>query len=114
MASPDNSSPQAAPAVDLIYIGSGFEALIEIQLDAWEKGRQAAIQAAQPLEAIAEIARAAEKACDEALLCYVPLDEARFCETYTLAWSTGYCAHTRGEGHEVRQDGRFPLSDLAT
>lgn len=91
-----------SPLVDLIFIGSGPEALIELQVDTWELGRQAAAQSSKPLQAIAEVLRAAERACDEALGRYVPLDEARFRDIFTLAWSAGYCSFARAGGRRKR------------
>lgn len=76
-----------------VYIGSGSEALVELEMAAWEQGYQAVDELR--LETMEEIQCAARAACDEALERYIPLDEARFCDIYTLAWSAGYCHHAR-------------------
>jgi|SwirhisoilCB3_FD_contig_31_16731146_length_332_multi_2_in_0_out_0_1 hypothetical protein len=76
-----------------VYIGSGSEALVELEMAAWEQGYHAVKEPC--LETMEEIQRAARVACDDALDRYIPLDEARFCDIYILAWSAGYCLHAR-------------------
>jgi hypothetical protein len=76
-----------------MYIGSGSAALVELEIAAWQQGYAA--MANPPLRDMDEIHHAACAACDEALSDYIPLDQDRFCDIFTLAWSAGYCMHVR-------------------
>lgn len=102
MAVSDLPGSHGSQLVELVYIGSGSEALVELELVAWELGYQVASHTAEPLTEITEVLRAAELACDEALRRYVPLDEARFCDIFILAWSAGYWSFHRAGARRRR------------
>jgi hypothetical protein len=77
-----------------IFIGCRLEELVELELDGLEQGRERArADGVRALRDMQAISRAAATACDRALAGrYVPLDEAKFCEVFTLAWCAGYHA----------------------
>lgn len=90
-------------AQEPIYISSGVEGLIAVQMDAWKRGYECAgADGPAAIRDIAALQRAAEDACDEALLVYVPMDLARFRDIYMIAWCAGYCTR--------RQESRHPTS----
>lgn len=90
-------------AQEPIYISSGVEGLIAIQMDAWKRGYERAVaDGPSAISDIAALQRAGEDACDEALLIYVPMDVERFRDIYIIAWCAGYCTW--------RQESRHPTS----
>jgi hypothetical protein len=110
MAFPTDTNAGASLIADPIYIGTSTEALIEVQLDAWDRGFQMAAQAMELLDTFTEIASAAENACDEALSRYIPLDEERFCDIFTLAWCAGYCSFKRENRSGTRRPKPTPTA----
>ncbi|HEX6123033.1 MAG TPA: hypothetical protein VFY89_07730 [Ktedonobacterales bacterium] len=93
MVSADITTAQPGPPIEPLYIGSGIESLVELEITAWEEGYQAANEPC--LRCMDEIYRAAAAACEQALTRYIPLDEERFTDIFTIAWSAGYCTHGR-------------------
>lgn len=87
------TTPSPIPLAEPMYIGSGSAALVELEMTAWQQGYQAAQEPF--MRDFEEIQRAACAACEEALNQYIPLDEARFSDIFTLAWSAGYSLHVR-------------------
>lgn len=82
-----------APAT---YLSCSREELVELGVEAWRSGMERArADGVRALREIERVTEAAEEACRRALETYIPLDAARFCEAYTLAWSAGYYAHAR-------------------
>lgn len=82
---------QSAPAAR--YWSCSHEELIELQIEAWALGgARARSDGPRVLRDLPAIEQRAKIACDEILLLYVPLDLARFCDVFTLAWVGGYCA----------------------
>jgi hypothetical protein len=110
MASPSDIDAGTSLVAEPIYIGTSTEALIEVQLDAWERGYQMAVQAMELLDTFTEIASAAENACHEALRRYIPLDEERFCDIFTLAWCAGYCSFKRENRSGARRPKHVPTA----
>jgi hypothetical protein len=87
----DLNAPAAAT-----YLSCSREELVELGIEAWRAGMdRAQIDGVRALREIARVTEAAEEACRRALETYIPLDAARFCEAYTLAWSAGYYAQAR-------------------
>lgn len=95
----DTSSAKAIdgqPALVARYWSCSHEELIELQIVAWGLGGDGAkADGDGVLRDLMAIEQRAERACEEALRIYVPLDLARFRDIFTLAWVGGYCA-TRG------------------
>jgi hypothetical protein len=83
-------------APEEIYISSSNADLIAVGMDAWKRGYDQAVEdGPAALRDLAEVERAGEEACDEALQVYIPMDLGRFRETYTLAWCGGYCTQVQ-------------------
>ncbi len=74
-----------------IYTSCSSEELITVEMDAWKRGySQAIADGPAAMRVLADVLRASEAACDEALLIYVPMDLARFRDVFMRAWSCGY------------------------
>lgn len=89
---PEHAHRQQANAP--IYIGCSLEDLVAIELEGMDQGRaHARADGTRRLHGMRAISEAAHHACDRVLAeKYVPLDEARFREVFTLAWYAGYQA----------------------
>jgi len=75
-----------------IYLSCSPEDLIAVEIQAWTQGGdRAARDIHAKLKSIETVRQAAEKACDEALQIYIPMDVDRFHDVFTRAWSAGYC-----------------------
>lgn len=93
----DNLAGRAAPDVTSSDVGLQFisccpEELVDVALEGRRQGReQAKAAGASALRDMCAIIEAASAACDRALVeQYLPLDEARFRDVFTLAWCAGY------------------------
>ena len=76
-----------------IYLACTAEDLIRVEMHAWELGNDRATGDSAPvLESITAIQEASERACDEALVTFIPLDLDRFRDVFTRAWCAGYCS----------------------
>lgn len=74
-----------------IYTTCSTEELITVEMDAWKRGYSRAVaDGPAAMRVLADVLRASETACDEALLIYVPMDLARFRDIFMRAWSCGY------------------------
>ena len=79
-------------AQSTIYLACTPEDLIRVEMDAWGLGNDLAAAESQAiLHDITAIWEASERACDDALEIYVPLDLGRFRDVFTRAWCAGYC-----------------------
>ena len=77
-----------------IYLACSAEDLIGIEMNAWALGStRAAVDAESVLQNVMAIEEASERACDEALEIYIPLDLDRFRDVFTRAWCGGYCSY---------------------
>lgn len=70
------------------------EELVEVELEGLRQGRERArADGAHAMHDMHDISAAAHVACDQAEATqYMPLDEARFRDVFTLAWCAGYHA----------------------
>jgi hypothetical protein len=86
------SGANAADASGSRFISCCPEELVELELEALRQGgERARADGADALHDIAAIGEAAAGACDRALAQqYMPLDERRFREVFTLSWCAGY------------------------
>ena len=76
-----------------IYLACSAEDLIGVEMNAWALGStRAAVDAEPVLQNITAIEEASERACDEALEIYIPLDLDRFRDVFIRAWCGGYCS----------------------
>lgn len=92
------------PARTVRYWSCSHEELITLQIEAWELGGAGArADGPRVLRELTAIEQRAERACEAALLIYVPLDLARFRDVFTLAWVGGYYA---ARGPDERQMAR--------
>lgn len=94
-----------------IYLACSVEELILVEMDAWNQGYGRAVADNAPMQRLRELAtveRAAEEACDVALLSYVPMDLLRFRDVFVRAWCGGYCTrlHERGTQQQKSQPRR--------
>lgn len=79
-----------------IYTGSSREELVTIETDAWKRGYERAVaDGAAVMRELAQVERASEAACNEALLVYCPMELNRFRDVFTLAWCGGYWTHVQ-------------------
>lgn len=78
-------------------ISCSDEELVEVELDALHQGtKQARTDGAHHLTSMEAMMKAATVACNRALeVQYLPLDERRFREVFTLSWCAGYRSETR-------------------
>jgi hypothetical protein len=89
----------------LIYLACSPEDLIAVEMDAWTR----AFSEASMVETILDpasmplIEQEAEKACDQALKVYMPLDLDRFRDVFTRAWCAGYCTAFQRREHLQHQ-----------
>jgi 16S rRNA U1498 N3-methylase RsmE len=82
--------------VPATYLSCSREELVELGIEAWHAGMERArVDGMRALREIERVTEAAEEACRQALETYIPLDAAKFCEAYTLAWSAGYYAQAK-------------------
>jgi hypothetical protein len=81
----------------LIYLSCSPEVLIAVEMDAWERGFSEAGMVETVLDpaSMPLIEQEAEKACDQMLKAFIPLDLDRFRDVFTLAWCAGYCTAFR-------------------
>lgn len=72
------------------------EELVEVELEALRQGAEQARQdGSRHLIGMQAIRKAAVVACDRSLeVQYLPLDEQRFREVFTLAWCAGYLSQS--------------------
>jgi hypothetical protein len=87
----------ASPAIAPRLISCCPEELVDAELDALRQGgERARADGAGAEKDMTRIAEAATDACDRALAeQYIPLDEKRFREVFTLAWCAGYHAEVQ-------------------
>ncbi len=83
-------------ATQLKPISCCEEELVEVEIEALRQGaEQAHRDGQQHLTTMGAISNAAAAACNRALeVQYLPLDERKFREVFTLAWSAGYRSET--------------------
>jgi hypothetical protein len=92
----DSARLVGAVEKEVTYIACSREDLVDVAIDAWDRGFEAAdADGAQAATDMAQIETRAREACDAALADYVPLDMPRFCDVFTLAWVGGYRARRR-------------------
>ena len=85
------------------HIACSREDLVQVVIEAFRCGSaQAREDGSHVVRDGDMIFRAASAACDKALRTYVPLDERKFCEVFTLAWAAGYCAPYAGSAGAER------------
>jgi len=91
--SPANTAGDSGPR----FISCCEEELVELALEALRQGGEQELgDGANVLTEMADIAEAAQRACDRALAEeYTALDEGRFRAVFTLAWCAGYRAQAR-------------------
>jgi len=91
-----------------IYLSCSPEDLITVEIRAWAHGSdRAGLGIPAKLKTLEAVRLEAEKACDEALQIYIPMDVDRFRDVFTRAWSAGYCSRTGlivGEKPQVPED----------
>ena len=76
-----------------IYLACTAEDLISVEMYAWKLGSdRAGADSTLVSSSITAIQEASERACDEALVIYIPLDLDRFRDVFTRAWCGGYCS----------------------
>jgi hypothetical protein len=96
-----------------IYLACTDEDLVSVEMYAWKLGSdRARADSLAVVPSITAIQEASERACDEALVIYIPLDLDRFRDVFTRAWCAGYCSRIglhvsypssgSGEVHDVR------------
>lgn len=73
------------------------EELVEVELEALRQGAEQARRDGQHyLTTMAAVSKAAAIACNRSLeILYLPLDEQKYREVFTLAWCAGYRSETR-------------------
>jgi hypothetical protein len=94
---PDVLGASAEGEEERVYLSCSPEDLIVVEMEAWQRGYQAA-QAAPPgttVPSLEAIAAAGKGACNQALLLYVPLDIERFVDVFVRAWCGGYCTRAQ-------------------
>ncbi len=76
------------------FISCCQEELVEVELDALRQGGdRARADGTDALHNMSDIAKLASRACEQALAeQYMPLDEAKFRDVFTLGWCAGYHA----------------------
>ena len=98
-------SVQSELEEERVYLSCSAEDLIEVEMEAWRQGYQAAESASlAALQSLNAVAEAGEGACRQALSRYVPLDVTRFTDVFVRAWCGGYCTRAR----ELKQSAAPP------
>ena len=88
-----NAIPNEMTGSTPIYLACSPEELLGVEIQAWTQGcDRAGLDIPAKLKSIQAVEQAAEKACDEALHIYIPMDVDRFRDVFPRAWSAGYCS----------------------